>query len=343
MPRTRNHFVHLYASKSATDYEPAVILPPGTHVGMLPHEQPKAGFTIARLVPVVALVEPTQQRWREGWLRTTDLADNIEAPSMVSSSLTGRSYGAYPHAWNGAPLDLWTTEDMCKHCDAEREQHRLLETTVDGLEEQIKRWSKPLRTVSPGTIENATSNTQKDKLRKKYQKEDEGRRTAMIDAPRLEGTIQDALRLYQALMNKEGLTVKGDKMALGYSDTTAEMIGVLQVADSDNVYASHSGQHSNAGFAKVAESLGFIYAGPVTGTVRNRSGAQAARSAQDVSQYKCAAPRLIHAAIQAGEWPYSMTEVWFEPSKSHAIYPDRHTIESCDNCRKIVPLMLCPD
>jgi hypothetical protein len=63
----------------------------------------------------------------------------------------------------------------------------------------------------------------------------------------------------------------------------------------------------------------------------------------------CAAPKLINYANRNGyPLPYSMTEVMFNP-KSHKRFFEQHkgfsvhghTIESCQTCQNIVPLLLC--
>ena len=54
----------------------------------------------------------------------------------------------------------------------------------------------------------------------------------------------------------------------------------------------------------------------------------------------CAAPKLVHAAIQQGVTPIGMTEFWVGPANSN--FNDGDHTASCDTCKRVLPSMLCP-
>jgi hypothetical protein len=197
-------------------------------------------------------------------------------------------------------------------------------------------------------------------------------RESAVNRPRRVGTLHDVSMLYEALVLASGKaftanTQKYDFQYLkekepqfqelqklsgiggagkGWGSTTQVMIGVLHVADSDAVYAAHSGA-PRTGFEEVCKVLGFRYAPPLqdSDTFFARDGQPVVapyRTGAALSDYKCAAPRLIQAALKKNEYPYSMSEIWFDPGGKHAGYENQHTIESCDTCRDRVVFMLCP-
>ena len=140
------------------------------------------------------------------------------------------------------------------------------------------------------------------------------------------------------------------------------MLGVLHVEETDVVYASQSGESKSVFFDAVIAQLGFRKcADALTRPLKNRHHAQSVveeyepqqvshgylttcpQNVQDLaSDWNCAAPKLIQEALNNGYQPMAMTEMWFDPSKSHGVYDDGETIPSCDTCKTGVPRMLCP-
>lgn len=57
---------------------------------------------------------------------------------------------------------------------------------------------------------------------------------------------------------------------------------------------------------------------------------------------RCAAPKLIHVAAQsATPHPWRLSEVWFDPALQNQSYRHLDTAESCQTCRRLLPLLLC--
>jgi hypothetical protein len=307
---TKERKVHL-CDQGGKDFVPEVVLMPMTHLELLIHQLPQGAVALlaSQWVHVRVLGGPHAKK--EGWVAAAALADYSRSHLPFSSGttgITGRSYGEDVLLWDGQANTLWTPN--CQHCGNDPESHRLEETVIADGTAYVS-----AKGLGARSSEEAINN------------------------PRAAGTADDAIRLYGALLAGQARAKQG----IGFGQGARIMIGVLHVAESDNVYASHSGKDINPGFKAVAEDLGFIYAPPVSGEVLTRSGGRAHVSLQNPAQFQCAAPRLIQAALKAGEWPYSMTETWFNPKANHAKYADQHFTESCDLCRGTVPLMLCPD
>ncbi|NVB41070.1 hypothetical protein G6O69_24740 [Pseudenhygromyxa sp. WMMC2535] len=55
----------------------------------------------------------------------------------------------------------------------------------------------------------------------------------------------------------------------------------------------------------------------------------------------CAAPKLIHSAVQQGLAPVGMTEFWVGPANSN--FNDGDHAPSCPTCQRILSSMLCPE
>jgi hypothetical protein len=293
----------------------------GAYVKVEVLDQPHTGKT--GVLPLATLSEYAQNH-----LRTFGVGSN---------GITGNTYGQDVHLWDGNENSLWKKgallwdgeecrlwELRCPSCGNEPEDHKLVESKMKPNQPYVA----PEKT-RPG------------------KQEDKEKRSAMVAAPRAAGTWDDALLLYEKLL-ANARTRKGNTM---FGATAKLMIGILHVAESDNVYAAVSGGTSGKRYqtamseAKpVVENLGFLWADGVDLPVLTRGGKKADASVQEEAQrgLVCAAPKLIQAAIRAGEWPYAMTEVYFNPNQE-GDYPILHTIESCDRCRRTVPYMLCPD
>lgn len=174
----------------------------------------------------------------------------------------------------------------------------------------------------------------------------EALRKQMVDTPRESGTADDA-RLFHERLCKAMADPKCQGAAKQITQQQNKiMLGVLHVAESDNVYATTSSKSDIPLIKAICAELGFIFAPCVNvqpgKKLRTRGGSEVTQiTAKDLSA--CAAPKLIHAAIKNSEYPCAMTEVWFDPDRVHGMYPDEHTIESCDECRKTIPFLLCPE
>jgi hypothetical protein len=323
MAYTKNRKVHLLQA-GGTDFAPEVVLLPMTRVELIFSPDPAPAAILQGpngLLYAKAVVMEGAHKGREGYLSLPSLseyaANRLRSFDMGTSGITSNTYGEDVLLWDGEENRIW--QPNCVACGYEPGLHKLVESMMK--DDAV--WEKPVTTSATTASDSAT-------------------RLQMVNAPRSAGTADDIARLYRALRAKQ------KKQGFGYGDSAARMIGVLHVAQSDNVYACHSGGDVNATFKAVVESLGFIYAGPVATDkpVLTRGGQPAVERIQQMAsagQLTCAAPRLIQTAIRAGEWPYAMTEIWFNPKDAHGKYPDHHTIESCDKCRGSVPLMLCPD
>jgi hypothetical protein len=60
----------------------------------------------------------------------------------------------------------------------------------------------------------------------------------------------------------------------------------------------------------------------------------------DASGLNCAAPKLIQACYLNGDQPEALSEKWVGKDSGHLV--TQETIKSCDRCRPIIALMLCP-
>lgn len=155
------------------------------------------------------------------------------------------------------------------------------------------------------------------------------------------------------------------------------MVGVL-VTRQGTIYAAHSGEEDYEAFGAAAQELGMVWArrvqrdqlvcvascdpnNPSVGTLRALP-----------QRLSCAAPKLIQAALRAKEVPFAMTESILKPPypAPDAVKPANanavreklvdygalrarsladgkptmdhgHSIESCDQCRALIPYMLC--
>ena len=57
----------------------------------------------------------------------------------------------------------------------------------------------------------------------------------------------------------------------------------------------------------------------------------------------CAAPKMIHAAIQNGDsGTWVMSEIFYNPALD-LNRPHQETIQSCPNCARLLPMMMCSD
>ena len=323
MPRifTKNRKVELQAN-GGRSFEPPVMLPPLTEVEVTSSESSLRALQSRGMTWVeVRVVSHPLLRDRAGVVPLAALDDfalSTFAYDRGRTSFTGASYGSDVLLWDGQRNQLW--KPNCPFCGADPQSHRLLETRTGRPETANLR--------IPGTLDRDQHWTPPKP----------GERDAMdmINYPRGQGTLADVQALYQALLATQG------SARSGFGQSTQVMIGVLHCED-DTVFAAHSGS-ARADFETVARRLGFVPAPmELPRPLRNRAGDIAAQDIQNVRDtLTCAAPRLIQAAIAAGKWPYSMSEIWFDPNAKHAKYPDHHTIESCDRCRGTVPLMLCP-
>lgn len=324
--------------------QPAIELAPMTRVD-LPVIKKFVDVGSCRWVHVTVIGPPHtgQVGWVPAAALTKDAQNALFALSMGTTAPTGSAYGSEKSTWAGqvimvadkgaampaaaaaapaaagagdlAPQQmLW--QSNCPQCGYDRRSHRIPETGTSGG----GAWVKP-RTTKPSADQ--------AKLR-----------TAMVNAPRGVGTRDDAATLYQAVLaGLSGKTIKGFFGKI--------MLGVAHVAESDNVYAAHSGVTIIEPIKAICKELGSIYMGKPNPSdngkkFRTRGGSQISQiTIEDLSA--CAAPKLLHGAIRAGEYPCAMTEVWYDPEQTNTEYPDRHTIESCDACRSTIPFLLCPE
>ena len=263
------------------------------------------------------------------------------------TSFTGVTYGSDVVTWDGQD-DITIWKDNCPYCGADRQSHRIVESrTGRPPDPQYRR----------GAL--ATGSLHQEGSYRHWMKPSDWKGDP-INNPRTVGTDHDALILYEALAVAAGHLSSSDFQSLiGKStkdgmatkkswgaNTAGTMLGVLHVADTNDVYAAHSGPE-RFGFADVCLELGFKPC-PLKfrGKIRNRAPMPYHVAPDFVqtmkSELTCAAPRLIQEAIYDGQYPVAMTEIWYQPGDTHEKYPNKHTIESCDRCRKTVPLMLCP-
>lgn len=107
------------------------------------------------------------------------------------------------------------------------------------------------------------------------------------DAPRSAGTLDDASRLYSALLKH--FETKPDDLNLLNGKF---MLGVLHVED-DTVYATHSGKSNEKFYKTVCEKLGFIYCQKPNFTASNTfktRGGEPVTAIQPNQLSTCAAP-----------------------------------------------------
>ncbi|WP_457425342.1 hypothetical protein [Roseateles sp. P5_E7] len=148
-------------------------------------------------------------------------------------------------------------------------------------------------------------------------------------------TEKKAQDLLQGIRNVLRASTKNSGSYL-YQATKEAMIGVLQVADKNTVYASHSSKKLDTFFKSLCDGLGFVYCPPLALPILNRRGEPVPNDSVQNFDYQCAAPRLVQHAIRCGDYPVAMTEIYGGGPNEGQIIP------SCGRCAKTVPFMLCP-
>ena len=304
-----------------------------------------------------------------GWIASAALGDDALKKFEYgdgATGFTGTTYGFYPVTYGSENPNPVIWQDNCPICGEAWELHTLKETTT------LKGFQARKHGTNPGLGELQWTNPNADR----------GRENS-VDRPRRVGTEHDCKVLYEALSvlgcgkmeqtsfeavektdfaklakairakypSGPGQPTRPESNASGWGSSAQScaqvMIGVLHVAESDTVYAAFSGPE-RVGFVEVCEYLGFRPAPVLKNDAKllTRGGEPLPSryiDGQIIQNYKCAAPRMIQAAVKDGEYPYAITEIWYDPgSKSATGYDKYHTIESCDQCRGNVPFMLCP-
>lgn len=151
--------------------------------------------------------------------------------------------------------------------------------------------------------------------------------------PSTEGNQDDAKAAYaDAPHGRKPNSAKKNKGYMG---------GVLEATDGSGktVFVRNSG--AGVGGAATADLKTPMAAGE-TFTAPGGRKYQIARADGDTNDPgNCAAPKLIHAALEAGLQPVAMTEYWVGPANSN--FEDGAHAESCATCKRILPAMLCPE
>ena len=276
---TKNRKVH-FCDDGGVEFSPPIVLQPLTRVEIdEPRTKGMASSTSSILqtawVKVKVLDPPNRDR--VGWIAGAGLSDyalgRIFKLAGATTYLTGRCYGADVLLWDGAENAIWRPN--CPHCGHDPGSHRLQETssyrvrssappkiTSAVRRDEENMFVLPAKRFADNKEGLESTRTYKTRTRVAELEKDEATRRTMVDRPRDAGTLDDTLMLYDALSDA-GL--RG-----------MQMIGVVHVAESDNVYAGHSGKGVNSQFASICSTLGFLYSPPVTLPVRNRAGEEAA-------------------------------------------------------------------
>ena len=282
--------------------EPKVELAPMTRVEIaVLMGQPQAVDVVdSRFVYVHVLDAPFHDKM--GWIPSAALSlyaqNKLTTLLGAPMGLTGNSYGGEENFWNGKPImvstpspngkffetasqPLWglvneLTQDatltvndqavdlskfmlwerLCPQCGHDRQGHRIVETKM--APKTV--WIKPKITT-----------TDEDQMGKAT----EALRKQMVDTPRESGTADDA-RLFHERLCKAMADPKCQGAAKQITQQQNKiMLGVLHVAESDNVYATTSSKSDIPLIKAICAELGFIFA-PVSTSSRARSSAPAA-------------------------------------------------------------------
>ena len=123
------------------------------------------------------------------------------------------------------------------------------------------------------------------------------------------------------------------------------MLGALQTKEGDYAvaYSGNLGINNAAIFRDCAAQLDGkpVLAPPLSGT-RYLSDHKTPQKYPGnlVDTWTCAAPRLVQWALRDRQTPFNMSEKWFGPKLGETAI-NKHSIKSCDDCRKELPYMLC--
>jgi hypothetical protein len=143
---------------------------------------------------------------------------------------------------------------------------------------------------------------------------------------------------------------------VGFDDNA--MVGALVPRGGSKVLIACSGVGDRLKFSEAARGMGntIVCRDVNKQDVYTRGGIKVSPALIDQCKVKnepltCAAPKMIHYANRNNyPWPYSMTEVMFNPSTHTRFFKQHmgftvhgHTIESCPTCQAIVPLLLCTE
>jgi hypothetical protein len=328
---TKSRPVQLFGA-GGTPLTPAVRLPIGTELEVDVEstvDLQKSGvnwFVKAKVVRTGA----------EGYVPTAVLADYALADIKVPGRellYTGVTYGGYATTWKDDKLEVWDTR--CPDCGHDWDRHKLHET-VGGPAFTDRFGHKPSQ------VQTHVGSSKDAPL---YPPDAKNREYTEVSVYR--GTRNDAEKLYNALRDYKA----GRGVTNPFGTRGSTMIGVLHT---DGMFqkpiAAHSGTEDYAIFGEVVQKLGWVWAKTLQADhrfVKGPKGQLVCDWLQTQKQYRvtCAAPKMIQGAYALGRVPYAMSEIQYEPrgeGKANEM-PSFHTIESCDQCRRTVRPMLCPD